>query len=244
MPPEFTPLSVILFFAVVGFLFVLTVMGLARILQNNQVPNFSAVLYQVVLGMIAWIGLLMFLSLKGVFHRMDVFPPRIMFAVVATMGFIAILAVNRRFGQTLRTINPAWLIWPQVFRILVEIVLWLNYENGDTPIQMTFEGLNFDILAGISAPIIAWLAYGQGRQRHGLALVWNFVGLALLLNILTIAVLSTPAVGVLEPENTFIGYFPFALLPGFVAPYAMLLHVVSIRQLIILRREQKRNSAE
>jgi hypothetical protein len=239
MQPEFDPLSVILFFAVVGFLFVITVMGLARMLQNNRTPNFSAVLYQVVLGMIAYISLLIFGGLKGFFVRVDVLPPRIMLALVACIIFTIILASSKRFGQLLRTAPAAWLIWPQVFRIAVEIVLWLNYENGDTPIQMTFEGLNFDILAGISAPIIAWLAYGQGRRRHGLALVWNFVGLALLLNILTIAVLSTPALDVMQPNNTFIGYFPFVLLPGFVAPYALMLHVISIRQIILLRKDGK-----
>lgn len=236
MSTDFSPLSIILFFGIVAYLFVITIMGLAKVLQKTHHPNYTAVLYQVVLGMIGWLTALVYLALIGFFLRLDSFPPPIMLTFIGAFSFIGILAVSKKFGRTLREIPPAWLIWPQVFRILMEIVLWMLYDNGNGPQQMTFEGLNFDILAGIAAPFAAWLAFGNGRKNYTIALIYNVFGIVLLTTILVIAVLSMPFVGVFEDPNTFVGYFPFILLPGFVAPYAMMLHVISIRQIILIRK--------
>lgn len=239
MKVDFPPLATILFFATVAFLFIITVFGLARALSKARHPNYTAVLYQVVLGMIGWLTLLSVLALKGFFFDYLAIPPRVMLAIVACIIFIIILASNKRFAETLMEIPVTWLIVPQAFRIVVEIVLWLLYTHGNTPIQMTFEGLNFDILAGISAPVVAYLAFGQGRKNYTLALVWNFVSMGLLINILTVATLSMPLIDAFDDPNTFVAYFPFILLPGFVAPYAMLLHVLSIKQLFRLRKAAK-----
>lgn len=239
MSTDFSPLSVILFFGIVAYLFVITIMGLAKVLQKTHHPNYTAVLYQVVLGMIGWLTGLVYLSLLGFFSKLDAFPPPIMITFIGAFTIIGILLASKKFGRTLREIPPAWLIWPQVFRILMEIVLWMLYDNGNGPEQMTFEGLNFDILAGIAAPIVAWLAFGKGRKNYTLAMIYNIFGIALLTTILVIAVMSFPFVGVFEDPNIFVAYFPFVLLPGFVAPYAMMLHVLSIKQLIMIRKEKK-----
>jgi hypothetical protein len=64
-----------------------------------------------------------------------------------------------------------------------------------------------------------------------LAIVWNFVGLALLLTIILTAILSIPQIGIFKPANTFIVYWPMIWLPAFVAPFAFFVHLVSLRQL-------------
>jgi hypothetical protein len=239
MNTHFSSLSIAIFLGIVAYLFIITISGLVKSLQKAHHPNYTSVLYQVVLGILAWLAALTILSMRGFFENLEAFPPRIMLALGGAVVVIVILAISKKFGKILREFPPAWLIWPQVFRVAVEIVLWMVYENGNGPKQMTFEGLNFDILAGITAPLAAWLAFGGGRKNYTLALVWNFAGLALLINILTVAVLSIPAIGVFESPNVFVAYFPFVLLPGFVAPYALMLHVISIRQLIMLRKKKK-----
>jgi len=49
------------------------------------------------------------------------------------------------------------------------------------PVQMSYSGRNFDIVTGTSSILVAWLvASGRGGRR--LVLLWNVLGLALLLN--------------------------------------------------------------
>jgi len=66
-------------------------------------------------------------------------------------------------------------------------------------------------------------------------IAYNFIGLALLLNIVTIAVLSVPSpfrVFMNEPANTIVTYFPIVLLPAFLVPLAYTLHFLSLKKLL------------
>ena len=48
------------------------------------------------------------------------------------------------------------------------------------PQLMTFEGRNFDILSGITAPIIYWLAFRSGKTNRPLLIIWNILALGFL----------------------------------------------------------------
>src|SRR5206468_12767197 len=59
-------------------------------------------------------------------------------------------------------------------------------------------------------------------------------GIVILLNVVVHAQLSTPSpfrIFVTDPPVTFIGYWPYILLPGFLVPLAWLLHATSLIQL-------------
>ena len=66
-------------------------------------------------------------------------------------------------------------------------------------------------------------------------LVWHVLALALLLNIVTIAVLSLPTpfqqFGLDQP-NWGVLHFPFNWLPAVVVPLVLFAHLVAIRRLI------------
>lgn len=233
MSTDFPILADVLFLAISGLLIVFTVLGLRRSQQKLGLKSSIPLVVVVILG---WLGLISALALNGFFADFMAIPPRVMLAVAVCFIVIAVLARSKKFNRHIMALPAVWLIAPQAFRIVVEIVLWMLHENGNSPKQMSFDGLNFDILAGLSAPIVAYLAFGQGRKRYTLALVWNFVSLALLINILVIAVLSMPLIGLFAEPNTVVAYFPYILLPGFVAPFAVFMHVMSIRQLMRLRR--------
>jgi hypothetical protein len=231
-PVQIPALATILFLAVTVFLFGSVVQGLVVSLRGIRHPNYTSVLYAVILGMLAWLSLLLSLSTKGFFAEFESLPPRVLISIVVPFAVIFFLTFKRSFGELLDQLHPAALIYLQAFRILVEVVLWLIYLDGDVPRQMTFEGWNFDIIAGITAPIAAWIAFGGGRNNKKLAIAWNILGMALLTNILTIAVLSFPQIGILTPPNYVVAYWPMIWLPGFVAPFAMMLHFFSLRQLL------------
>ena len=145
-------------------------------------------------------------------------------------------------GHLASRIPLALLIGLQAFRIGVELTLHRLWELGSVPKLMTLGGGNIEILIGLSAPLFAWIATrGPGGRR--IALFWNVVGLASLLNVAARAVLTAP--GPLnfvhgDVLNTALGTFPYTFIPGFMAPLAMMLHVLTFRA---LRRQARRRRA-
>lgn len=101
---------------------------------------------------------------------------------------------------------------------------------------MTFEGRNWDVLAGLTAPIVYHFAFVAKRLGPRGPLAWNVVCLGSLLNIVVTAVLSAPLPTqrfAFEQPNVAILHFPFAFLPGCVVPLVLLAHLAAIRQLVL-----------
>lgn len=80
------------------------------------------------------------------------------------------------------------LVGAQVFRVPAEVVLAGLAAAAVIPERMSFVGANFDVLTGLSAPLVAWAAATGRLPRWGL-LAWNLAGMGLLGTIVTIAVL-------------------------------------------------------
>ena len=122
-----------------------------------------------------------------------------------------------------------------VIRIPVEIVLLWLYQQGHIPQLMTDEGRNFDILAGITAPIMAQVAFRGGYLHKNLLAFWNVLALGLLLNIVVNAILSMPTPFqqfAQEQPNVAVFYFPFIWLPAVIVPIVFFCHLVSLSQLL------------
>jgi hypothetical protein len=196
------------------------------------------------LAILGWLGLLAILANQGFFAQFQVVPPRFAVAVVPAFITVAVLANLKSVKYLLTLIPAAWPVYLQTFRVLMEIILWMLFMVAVIPKQMTFEGLNFDILVGLTAPPAGYYFLSRRISRGG-GLLWNLAGLGLLLNIVVISVLSAPVpfrVFTNEPANTVVAYMPFIWLPGFVVPVALALHVFSIKQLFLLA-EKKRSIA-
>ncbi|WP_162053051.1 hypothetical protein [Pontibacter pamirensis] len=184
----------------------------------------------------AWLVYSSALALQGILSDFSVTPPRLLLIIIPPLISIVWLTFSSSFRQFLAHVPAYWLIMLQVFRVPVEIFLWLQFIAGLTPVQMTFEGRNWDVLTGLTAPVVAWLCYGRGRNLKGLAFAWNIFGLALLLNIVATAILSTPSpfrVFMNEPANTLVAQFPIVFLPAVLVPMAYTLHLFSLRKILL-----------
>jgi hypothetical protein len=227
-------LSVVIFLAIVLALVVLLLQAVSRAL--SRLGTFRGILFFLpASGLLAWLALLAFLAQSGFFMNFMALPPRIAFAVLPPVLVILFVAGSAKLTRLLAVLPPTWLIGAQVFRVAMELVLWLLFRDNLVPVQMTFEGLNYDVLTGLTAPFAAlYLARNPGRRKTP-GVVWNILGLLLLFNIVMIALLSTPSPFRLfmnEPANTIVARWPFIWLPGFVVPMAFLLHVFSLKQLL------------
>ena len=163
-------------------------------------------------------------------------PPRIVVTGIAPMIVTIVLlfatSKGRRFIDSLPLINLTYI---NTVRVFVEIVLYWLFLNKAIPEVMTFEGRNFDILAGITAPIVAYYGLTKKRLSRQMVLIWNVMSLGLLVNIVVHALLSTPSpiqkFGLDQP-NVAILNFPFNWLPTFIVPIVLFGHLVSIRRLL------------
>ena len=181
------------------------------------------------------IGLLAF---RGFFSDFSKMPPRPAFAMFLPLPVILMIAFSQKGSELLKAVQPHWLIGMQSFRILVEIVLWRAFLQNLLPIQMTFEGYNFDALSGILAIPFSMIIKKKGAPVFSLA--YNIIGLLLLLNILVIAIVSMPTplrYFMNEPSNTLIGEFSFIYLPAVLIVIAYGLHIFSLRQIWLLRKK-------
>jgi len=182
-----------------------------------------------------WILLLSLLSLSGLLNDFSNFPPRMMLVMLVPFTLIVWFVVSRQSNNLLSRVPASWIIKMQGFRVIVELFLWWAYLDQVVPVQMTFEGRNFDVLVGLSAPLVSLWWLKPSNQRLQWVLIWNVVGLILLFNIVVVAVLSMPTPMQYffnEPANTVVASFPWVLLPGILVTLAFALHLLSIKQMI------------
>lgn len=122
-----------------------------------------------------------------------------------------------------------------LIRIPVEIVLFFLFVHHAVPKAMTFEGANFDIFSGLSAPLVYYFGFVKKRLGKPVLIAWNIICILLLLNVVRIAALSLPErfhqFGFEQP-NIAVGYFPFLLLPSCLVPLVLFSNLAAIRQLM------------
>lgn len=167
-------------------------------------------------------------------QQLNQLPPRlVVFGIAPTVVVLGLLLAAPRGRQRLHQFSLPALTALSVVRVLVEIGLYLLAQERLVPELMTFAGRNFDIVAGLTAPVVAY-AYVRGwLGRRGL-LAWHVVGLGLLINIVVLALLAAPTPLqrlAFEQPNVAVLRFPFVWLPVFVVPVVLLTHVMALRQL-------------
>ncbi len=191
----------------------------------------------ILIGMIAWIALQTILTINNVYNsNLNALPPKIfvfgVFPMIFLMISLFLTTKGRLFIDSLPLKNLTYI---SVVRIPVEIVLYFLFVERFIPEIMTFEGQNFDVLAGISALFVVYFGFKENIPNKKLLLIWNFISFGLLMNIVITAILSAPSpfqkFG-LEQPNIGILHFPVSLLPTFIVPVVMFSHLVAFRKLL------------
>jgi hypothetical protein len=156
--------------------------------------------------------------------------PGIVALVAPVFVFVAVVLVISPVGRyvALRISLPL-LIGLQTFRVGVELTLHKLWEAGAVPHLLTLPGGNVEILFGLSAPAIAWISV-KGANGRRIAVGWGVLGLLSLVNVSSRAALTGPLHLIhSEVPNVALGMFPFSFIPGFMAPLAVMLHVLALR---------------
>lgn len=211
------------------------------VISNAQAKKTRKATVLIVTCMVIWLVIQAVLSLLN-FYKADTgsFPPKIMLTGILPPLLTIILLFSTSKGRGFIDSMPLQkLTYLHIVRVPVEIVLYWLYLHKAVPELMTFEGRNFDILAGITAPLVAYFGLTKAKWNPGVILVWNFICLGLLINIVVNALLTarTPIQQfAFDQPNIAMEYFPFSWLPTFIVPVVLFGHLVSIRQLWKQRR--------
>lgn len=214
----------------IGIVFGLTT--ILTVLLFYKASNYSRTVLYVLCG---WLLLQAVISLSGFYTVTDTLPPRLASAAGPMFLGIALLFFTAKGRLFIDGLDTKTLTLLHTIRIPVEVVLFWLYMESMVPELMTFEGRNFDILSGLTAPIIWYFGFVKKSISPKIILLWNFICLGLLLNIVANAILSAPfpiQQFAFDQPNIAVLYFPFVWLPGCVVPLVLLSHLVVIRKLI------------
>lgn len=173
-----------------------------------------------VLALCAWMGVTAILANSGVLLSLRG-SPKLMVYLVTCNGLALALALSPAGKRLIQQVPIAALVAFHGFRLPLELVLHAWFDQGVLPVQMTYEGHNFDIITGSSALLVGAMLHWvpiSNATRWRWVLAFNILGTALLVAVVRIAILSTP-----WPLRSYMNDPPIQLV--FYAPYTWILVV-------------------
>lgn len=189
--------------------------------------------------LLGWSLLHSVLAHFGFYQNTDAMPPRFGFVLIPAFVILLVSLLPRYRNRYLAHRDLRYGTLLHTVRFPVELTLFALYEFGAVPELMTFAGRNYDILIGLSAPLM-FLLLLKKRIRRNLLIAWNVLGLMLLLFILGNAVLSAELPiqqFAFDQPNRAPLHFPFILLPAVIVPVAVWTHLTDLIFLIRYRNE-------
>ncbi|MFK7922259.1 MAG: hypothetical protein AB8H47_09890 [Bacteroidia bacterium] len=185
------------------------------------------------ISLLAWMSFTAILAVNGVFSNFETLPPPMFINLIVPIVGIIVWVRHPATKSILAGIPLYWVPAFQGFRVIVEFLLWTLFVANLLPKQLSLEGYNFDVLSGILGIVLAISLYrGIPKPIRWLRL-YNYIGLALLLTIVIMSILSMPTPFrqfMNDPSNKIMAQFPFVWLPATLVPLAFALHLVSLQQ--------------
>ena len=186
----------------------------------------------------AWLALVWWLAIAGAFRPGPGLPALPIAIFLPVLLVLPVLLSSKQIGALLDATPAAWLIALQVYRIFGGIFLLAWLRGGIAGIFALPAGIG-DVLVGTLALPVAYLV-GTGapgaRQR---AMAWNLLGLFDFAVAIAIGIVTAPGpLQLIVPErpNAALGTFPMVMIPAFAVPSSILLHALSLRQLLRIRK--------
>ncbi len=189
----------------------------------------------VLIILLGWLLLQTGVTLTGFYLVTTGTPPRFALLLLPPAITIVALILTRKGRLFLDQSDARALALLHTVRLPVELVLYGLFIHHAVPLLMTFKGRNWDILSGLTAPLIWFLYFRKGWLTKWVLLVWNVICLVLLINIAATAILSSPFVFQqfgFEQPNIALSHFPYSWLPALVVPLVLLAHVAVLRQIL------------
>lgn len=160
--------------------------------------------------------------------------PMIQYGMLVPPVLIAILFWRwRPLRRVIEAVPQQWMAGVQFYRVMGVIFLVL-YAAGKLPGIFALPAAIGDILTGLFAPIVG-RAYARNPQAAaGRLHAWNLFGIADLIVAVGLGFLTSPSplqMLSLDKPNELVTAFPLVMIPVFLVPLAILLHLASLKKL-------------
>ncbi len=192
--------------------------GIALLAERANISAFQKRFVQIVsaLLLMAWVAATPLLAQTGFFRAGG-----ITVALLLALIFGFFLMFSQTFRKLL-TITPMhWIIGIQVFRVLGGVFL-IGYAQGQLPGMFALPAGIGDVLTGITAPLVAYWSYKNGKGARLIAYIWCSFGALDLVDAITLATLTNFIKT--EPTTALLAALPFVLIPAFGVPRSLVLH--------------------
>lgn len=202
--------------------------------SGGAVEGAGAARRAVLVAVGAWLVAAVVGGVRGVFSAAGEGPPLgvAAFVLVPIAGFVAAYRGSAPLREALRAL-PLWAVTLAHAWRLVGLGFVVAAVAGVLPPQFGWpEGLGDVIAAAGAVPLAAALA--RGRRSAGLGRVftaWNVLGLVDLVSAITVGILYSPgSLGVLRQgiSTAPLTRFPVSLIPSFLVPLFILLHLLGL----------------
>ena len=110
----------------------------------DQKSRFKKLLIPTVV-LLSWLAIQFIISTSGFYHDLSL-PPRIPLFMILPLFLFTIIFLRYKKDDQLLQVIPLYVpIAYQSFRAIIEPIFYFTHLEGILPIQVTFEGSNYDI---------------------------------------------------------------------------------------------------
>ena len=194
-----------------------------------------------------WLASVWALAVAGAFlpsAGQPVLPVLPLAILIPPLVAVLLLLRSSRVAALLDAIPASWLVGLQVYRVFGGTFL-VNWARGAMPAIFAAPAGVGDVAVGLLAlPAALYVATGS-RVGRWVGIAWNVLGLLDFTIAIAIGITTAPGpLQLIVPErpNTLVGIYPTVMIPAFSVPSSIILHVLSIWQLV--RQGRRARSSE
>ena len=186
------------------------------------------------LVLIGWLGVALVLGMSGIYRTGADEIPKIQYGILVPI-LIGAMLIMRSSGvaRVIDAVPQHWLIGVQLYRAL-GIIFLILYGAGKMPGLFAWPAGIGDVLVGALALVVA-IAYARGPEKNGdLVWAWNILGLTDLGVAVATGMITAPSPiqqFAFDLPNELVGSFPLILIPTYLVPLSVLLHLASLTKL-------------
>jgi len=219
-------------------------LGLHRALSRAALParDRGRAFWSASALLVAWFFAALVLTWSGFYQGVSSRVPTVPLGLLIPIA--AGIVLFRRWPLLRRVIEAApqsWIVGIQAYRVEGLIFLIL-YAGGWLPGEFALPAGLGDVTVGLLAPVVGIAYMSASRGRSGWLRAWNLLGIADLVVAVTTGFLTSPSplqLLALDRPNELISSWPLALVPVFLVPLSVLLHLASLEKLRQTDRERR-----
>lgn len=187
----------------------------------------------------AWLGAALILapaadtlSARDRFYLSPLIP---LFAVGGIGTALLAARLSPAFRRVLAAASLPAVVGVQLYRV-IGVVFLILLAQGQLPAHFALPAGWGDIAVGLTAPLVALVLAREARGGRTLAAVWNVFALidlvvAVGMGTGMLAPYLAPELGPAVPPAAAMGVFPMILVPTFLVPVSVLLHLLALGRL-------------